>query len=150
MDAVTRVPPPINEPIKQYQPGSADRAALGAKIKELAGQRAELTMTVGGRAVMGSGERVAVVQPHNFRHVLGELGNATDADVAAAIAAVTSASVALARSPSTCRKLCGWTTATRSPEPITDLPPMVMARSARWPASSLILALSASRSELPG
>jgi 1-pyrroline-5-carboxylate dehydrogenase len=87
MDAVTRVPPPINEPIKQYQPGSADRAALGAKIKELAGQRAELSMTIGGRTVMGSGERVTVVQPHNFRHVLGDLANATDADVAGAIAA---------------------------------------------------------------
>src|ERR1700749_579153 len=87
MDAVTRVPPPINEPIKQYQPGSADRAALGARIKELAGQRAEHTMTIGGRAVMGSGERVSVVQPHNFRHVLGDLANATDADVAGGIAA---------------------------------------------------------------
>ena len=42
-------------------------------------------LTIGGRAVMGSGERVAVVQPHNFRHVLGDLANATDADVSAAI-----------------------------------------------------------------
>jgi 1-pyrroline-5-carboxylate dehydrogenase len=87
MDAVTRVPLPYNEPVKQYPPGSPDRAALAARIKELAGQRAELTMTVGGRQVMGSGERVPVVQPHNFRHVLGEFGNATDADVTAAIAA---------------------------------------------------------------
>jgi 1-pyrroline-5-carboxylate dehydrogenase len=87
MDAVTRVPVPYNEPVRQYQPGSADRAALAAKIKEMAGQRAELTMTIGGRAVMGSGERVAVVKPHGFRHVLGDLGNATDEDVAAAIAA---------------------------------------------------------------
>ena len=63
MDAVTRVPVPVNEPVRQYQPGSADRAALEAKLKELAGQRAELTMTIGGRAVMGSGERLAVVQP---------------------------------------------------------------------------------------
>ncbi len=87
MDAVTRVPVPYNEPVRQYQPGSADRAAIAARIKELAGQRAELTMTIGGRPVMGSGERLPVVQPHNFRQVLGELGNATDADVAAAIAA---------------------------------------------------------------
>jgi 1-pyrroline-5-carboxylate dehydrogenase len=87
MDAVTRVPLPFNEPIRQYPPGSADRAALAARLKELAGQRAELTMTIGGRQVMGAGERVPVVQPHNFRHVLGDLGNATDADVAAAIAA---------------------------------------------------------------
>src|SRR5215468_10694306 len=87
MDAVTRVPVPYNEPVRQYQPGSADRAALEAKIKDLAGQHAELTMTIGGRPVMGSGERVAVVQPHNYRRVLGEFGNATDADVLAAVAA---------------------------------------------------------------
>jgi len=87
MDAVTRVPPPHNEPVRQYQPGSADRAALESKLKDLAGQHAELTMTIGGRPVMGSGERVSVVQPHNFRRVLGEFGNATDADVTAAIAA---------------------------------------------------------------
>src|SRR3984885_15598755 len=86
MDAVTRVPPPFNEPVRQYQPGSSDREVLKAKLKELSGQRAELAMTIGGRAVMGSGERGAVVQPHNFRHVLGELTNATDADVTAAIA----------------------------------------------------------------
>jgi 1-pyrroline-5-carboxylate dehydrogenase len=91
MDAVTKVPPPYNEPVRQYQPGSADRAALESKLKELAGQQAELTMTIGGRQVMGSGERVPVVQPHNFRRVLGEFGNATDADVMAAIAAAGSA-----------------------------------------------------------
>ena len=94
MDAVTRVPVPYNEPVRQYQPGSADRAALAAKIKEMAGQRAELTMSIGGRAVMGSGERVPVVKPHDFRHVLGDLGNATDEDVAAAIAAAGSAAKA--------------------------------------------------------
>jgi 1-pyrroline-5-carboxylate dehydrogenase len=68
-------------------PGSADRSAVEARLKDLAGQRADLTMTIGGRSVMGSGERVPVVQPHSFRKVLGEFGNATDTDVAAAIAA---------------------------------------------------------------
>ena len=91
MDAVTRVPVPYNEPVRQYQPGSADRAALESKLKDLAGQHTELTMTIGGRPVMGSGERVSVVEPHNFRRVLGEFGNATDEDVAAAIAAAGSA-----------------------------------------------------------
>jgi len=87
MDAVTQVPSPYNEPIRQYQPGSADRSAVAARIKDLASQRADLTMTVGGRQIMGSGERVPVVQPHNHQHVLGWFGNATDSDVAAAIAA---------------------------------------------------------------
>ncbi|HMD91646.1 MAG TPA: L-glutamate gamma-semialdehyde dehydrogenase [Trebonia sp.] len=91
MDAVTKVPVPYNEPVRQYQPGSADRAALESKLKDLGGQHTELTMTIGGRPVMGSGERVSVVEPHNFRRVLGEFGNATDADVTAAIAAAGSA-----------------------------------------------------------
>jgi 1-pyrroline-5-carboxylate dehydrogenase len=85
MDAVTNVPPPVNEPIRQYAPGSAERAVLEARVKELAGERAELTMTAGGRQRMGGGDRVEIVQPHNHRHVLGELGNVTETDVTAAI-----------------------------------------------------------------
>ena len=85
MDAVSRTPVPVNEPVRQYQPGSHERAVLESKIKELAGQRAELTMTIGGRQQMAAGETIEVVQPHNHRSVLGELKNATSVDVAAAI-----------------------------------------------------------------
>src|ERR1700745_1820203 len=53
MDAITRVPVPVNEPVRLYQPGSADRAIVEARIKELAGQRADLTMTIGGRQGRG-------------------------------------------------------------------------------------------------
>jgi 1-pyrroline-5-carboxylate dehydrogenase len=90
-DAVTNVPVPGNEPVRLYAPGSPERAALENRIKELAGERAELTMTIGGQQRMGSGERVDVVQPHNFRHVLGQLGSVTDDDVNAAIAAASQA-----------------------------------------------------------
>ena len=85
MDAVSRTPVPVNEPVRQYQPGSHERAVLESKIKELAGQRAELTMTIGDRQQMPGGDLVDVVQPHNRRHVLGQYGQATDVDVAAAI-----------------------------------------------------------------
>jgi len=87
MDAVTNVPVPGNEPIRLYIPGSQERAVLEDRIKELAAERAELTMAIGGEHRMGSGERTEVVQPHNHRHVLGELGTVTEEDVAAAIAA---------------------------------------------------------------
>ncbi len=91
MDAVTNVPFPGNEPVKGYAPGSPERATLEQKIKEMAGERAELTMTIGGEQRHGSGDAVQVVQPHNHRHVLGELRNATDADVQAAIDAARAA-----------------------------------------------------------
>jgi 1-pyrroline-5-carboxylate dehydrogenase len=87
VDAVTNVPVPVNEPIQGYAPGSPERAALESKIKELAGERAELTMTIGGRQRMGGGNRLDVVQPHNHQHVLGQLAEATSEDVAAAIEA---------------------------------------------------------------
>jgi 1-pyrroline-5-carboxylate dehydrogenase len=87
MDAVTNVPFPVNEPVRSYAPGSPERAVLENRVKELAGERAELTMTIGGQHRMGAGERVDVVQPHNHRHVLGQLGAVTDEDVAEAIAA---------------------------------------------------------------
>jgi 1-pyrroline-5-carboxylate dehydrogenase len=86
-DAVTNVPLPVNEPIRSYAPGSPERAVLESRVKELAGERAELTMSIGGEHRMGAGERVDVVQPHNHRHVLGQLGSVTDQDVAAAIEA---------------------------------------------------------------
>src|SRR5487761_1704948 len=91
MDAVTTPPVPVNEPVRQYPPGSHDRAVLESRIKELASGQAELTMTIAGNRRMGGGEPVSVVQPHNHRHVLGRLGNATDADVAAAINAAAQA-----------------------------------------------------------
>jgi 1-pyrroline-5-carboxylate dehydrogenase len=91
MDAVTNVPLPGNEPIKGYAPGSPERVTLEQKIKDLAGERAELTMTIGGRQVLGGGDTVDVVEPHNHRHVLGQLRNATDADVTAAIEAARAA-----------------------------------------------------------
>jgi 1-pyrroline-5-carboxylate dehydrogenase len=94
MDAVSATPVPVNEPVRQYQPGSHERAALESKIKELAGQRAELTMTIGGAQRAGAGEPIDVVQPHNRRHVLGTLRNATDVDVAAAIHAAKQAAPA--------------------------------------------------------
>jgi 1-pyrroline-5-carboxylate dehydrogenase len=91
MDSVTSVPVPVNEPIKAYAQQSQERTVLEARLKELAGERAELTMTIGGRQRMGSGQRAAVVQPHNHRHVLGDFGDATDQDVAAAIEAAAAA-----------------------------------------------------------
>jgi 1-pyrroline-5-carboxylate dehydrogenase len=91
MDAVSNVPPPVNEPVRAYAPGSAERAAVEAKIKELAASPVELTMAVGGQQRMGGGDRIAVVEPHNHAHVLGHLGNATGADVSAAIDAAAAA-----------------------------------------------------------
>jgi 1-pyrroline-5-carboxylate dehydrogenase len=87
MDAVTVVPEPRNEPVRRYAPGSPERASLERRLAELAGERAELTMTVGGARRMGGGDAIEVVQPHRHRHVLGIAHNATNADADAAVTA---------------------------------------------------------------
>jgi 1-pyrroline-5-carboxylate dehydrogenase len=85
MDAVTRVPVPVNEPIKQYAPGSAERTELEATLKRMASEHRDLTMTIGGEQRAGSGDEIQVVQPHNRAHVLGTMRNATQQDARAAV-----------------------------------------------------------------
>ncbi|MCI0686166.1 MAG: L-glutamate gamma-semialdehyde dehydrogenase [Sporichthyaceae bacterium] len=94
MDAVSTVPVPVNEPVKSFAPGSPERVALEDRIKDLAGEPIELPMTIGGEQRFGSGERIDVIQPHNRQHVLGTLGDATAADVRAAIEAARAAAPA--------------------------------------------------------
>ena len=85
MDAITQVPAPANEPVRQYEAGSAERATLQTKLKDLAAEQVELTMTIGGEQRSGGGDEIAVVQPHKRAHVLGVLRNATEADARAAV-----------------------------------------------------------------
>jgi 1-pyrroline-5-carboxylate dehydrogenase len=94
MDAVTQVPTPVNEPVHSYAPGSAERARLETKLKELAGNPVELPMTIGGQRRMGGGERFDVVQPHNHAAVLGTYANATHTDAQDAIDAALAAAPA--------------------------------------------------------
>jgi 1-pyrroline-5-carboxylate dehydrogenase len=87
MDAVTRVPAPVNEPVFDYAPGTAPRAALEAELAAQAKDTVEFTLTIDGEQRMAGGARTDVVQPHNHRHVLGTLANATHDDAKAAVAA---------------------------------------------------------------
>ncbi|WP_049571858.1 L-glutamate gamma-semialdehyde dehydrogenase [Nonomuraea sp. SBT364] len=85
MDAISNVPVPANERIYGYAPGSAERAALENRIKELAGTSIDLTMTIDGEQRLGGGAPIDVVQPHNKASVLGRTNDATAQDVQDAI-----------------------------------------------------------------
>ena len=87
MDAITSPPEPRNEPVRGYAPDSAERASLETRLKELAGERPDLTVAIGGRHRMGSGTSVDVVAPHRHSIVLGTMGQATPDDVTQAIEA---------------------------------------------------------------
>ncbi|SFT79303.1 delta-1-pyrroline-5-carboxylate dehydrogenase [Geodermatophilus amargosae] len=94
MDAVTTVPPPRNEPVFTYAPGSPERAALQQRLTELAADPLELTVTIGDKQRMAGGERFDVVQPHRHAAVLGTAANATHADAEEAVAAAKAAAPA--------------------------------------------------------
>jgi 1-pyrroline-5-carboxylate dehydrogenase len=91
MDAVSQVPRPVNEPIRQYAPGSPERASLQERLVQMAGERHEFTLTVDGKQRMGEGVEIEVVQPHRHQQVLGVLREAGASEVARAVRAAKSA-----------------------------------------------------------
>src|SRR5690349_3131555 len=46
-----RVPPPVNEPVKSYAPKSAERTEVKAKLKEMAGERIDIPLVIGGKEI---------------------------------------------------------------------------------------------------
>ncbi|WP_207842789.1 L-glutamate gamma-semialdehyde dehydrogenase [Williamsia soli] len=88
MDAFTTPPTARNEPVHTYAPGSAERARITAELDKLtAADPIDLPHVIGGVHAAGSGERVAVVQPHAHAEVLGTFTNGTRDDARAAVAA---------------------------------------------------------------
>jgi 1-pyrroline-5-carboxylate dehydrogenase len=85
-----RVPPPTNEPIKSYAPGSSERATLKERLKDMASERIEIPIIIGGKEIR-SGETAQAVMPHNHRHVLGDWHKATTKHVRQAIDAARAA-----------------------------------------------------------
>ncbi len=85
-----RVPPPVNEPIKSYAPGSPERASLKARLKSMAAETADMPLIIGGKEIR-TGDTATSVMPHDHKHVLGTYHKATEKHVADAIAAAAEA-----------------------------------------------------------
>ncbi len=85
-----RVPPPVNEPIKSYAPGSPERASLKARLKTMAAETADMPLIIGGKEVR-TGDTASSVMPHDHAHVLGSYHKATEQHVVQAIEAAAAA-----------------------------------------------------------
>ncbi len=85
-----RVPPPVNEPIKSYAPGSLERASLKARLKQMAGERVDIPIIIGGKEIR-TGDTAKVVMPHDHQHVVATYHQATEKDVVHAIEAAAAA-----------------------------------------------------------
>jgi 1-pyrroline-5-carboxylate dehydrogenase len=91
MEGRTDVPKPVNEPVHDYRPDSAERRRLVAELADLARDAVDLPHVIGGRHRMGTGKRIDVVQPHRHSARLGSLTNAVHTDAEAAVAAAMAA-----------------------------------------------------------
>src|SRR5258708_35597396 len=98
MNAIPRIPTPVNEPILSYAPGTAERAELKRALKEMSGQPIEIPLVIGGREVR-TGRTVSVAMPHCHPHVLATVHQAGAAGIDAAIAAARPARRGGARRP---------------------------------------------------
>jgi 1-pyrroline-5-carboxylate dehydrogenase len=85
MDAITQVPAPRNEPVRDYAPGSPERTALQQRLTELAASPVELTATIGGQQRTPGGAAFDVVAPHRHAQVLGTSAHSTAADATDAL-----------------------------------------------------------------
>jgi 1-pyrroline-5-carboxylate dehydrogenase len=84
------VPPPQNEPNLTYAPGSPERAELKAKLKEIADQRLDIPLVLGGCDVR-TGNTAQAVMPHKHAHVLADWHKAGRGEVERAIRAAAEA-----------------------------------------------------------
>jgi len=81
-----RVPPPVNEPVRAYAPGSPEKAALKARLASMAAERIEIPVVIGGKEYR-SGELARAVMPHAHSHVLADWHKATPEHVQLAVSA---------------------------------------------------------------
>jgi 1-pyrroline-5-carboxylate dehydrogenase len=71
-----RVPPPANEPVKSYAPGTPERTELKSRLASMAAERIEIPVVIGGKELR-SGKLAQAVMPHNHSHVLADWHMAT-------------------------------------------------------------------------
>jgi 1-pyrroline-5-carboxylate dehydrogenase len=97
-NGLRKVPPPVNEPIKAYGPGTAEKAALKARLDSMAGERIEIPLIIGGREVT-TGQKAKAVMPHDHGHVLADWHRASKEHVLQAVEAAAEAHREWARWP---------------------------------------------------
>ena len=80
------VPPPVNEPVKAYGPGSPEKKELKARLKSMAAERMEIPVLIDGKEVR-TGDLAQAVMPHDHGHVIADWHKASPGHVQQAIEA---------------------------------------------------------------
>jgi 1-pyrroline-5-carboxylate dehydrogenase len=83
---IYKVPVAVNEPIKSYAPGSAERKELQAMLKELRSKELDIPMYIGDKEVR-SENKTRLAPPHDHKHTLGHFHKSDKTHVEQAIKA---------------------------------------------------------------
>ena len=83
-DSIPVIALPENEPVREYSPGSPERAALESALSHMAGEVAEIPVGFGGQS-SASGVLREITMPHCHRHVLARAHLAAAKDIHLAI-----------------------------------------------------------------
>lgn len=84
--SVARPPAPVNERVRDYAPGSPERASIARTLQRMSSEKIDMPLFIGAQEVR-TGRTQKAVMPHNHAHVLGEAHQASATEVQAAIAA---------------------------------------------------------------
>src|SRR5438552_377382 len=81
-----RIPLPVNEPVRSYAPGTAERKALKQKLAAMSAEKIEIPLIIGGKEVR-TDDTATQVMPHRHGHVLATWHKAGAREVEQAIKA---------------------------------------------------------------
>jgi len=79
-----KVPAPVNEPVKNYAPGSAVRKELQDTLAKMKSEVYDIPMYINGQEIR-TGNTVEIRPPHETKHLLGHYHRGTKEHVTAAI-----------------------------------------------------------------
>ncbi|HCG37330.1 MAG: hypothetical protein SGVNAXEH_000047 [Holophagaceae bacterium] len=86
MSDLLKIQEPINEPVKNYEPGSTDRKMLQATLTNMSSEQIDMPLWINGKAVR-TGRTGQAIMPHRHQHVVGQYHQAGDSEVQSAIKA---------------------------------------------------------------
>jgi 1-pyrroline-5-carboxylate dehydrogenase len=84
------VPTPVNEPVKEYRPGSPEREAVKQAMATFRSQEADIPMYIGSEEIR-TNQKIRLAPPHDHQHTLGYFHEGTAEHVNKAIDAALSA-----------------------------------------------------------
>ncbi len=95
MFSISKVPYPVNEPVKGYLPNSPEKLALKAMLKELRSKTINIPMYIGSEKIF-TDKKERLAPPHDHKHTLGHYSVGDEGHVTQAIHAALGAKEAWA------------------------------------------------------